>query len=1146
MRLCKPSTLTFLLCGFFITACNDDSKEQNNSTNPTTDYTSEIPAGLNSNSLGGLRDGSATGNQGTVGSTANPAIVLPGADKAAAPGGRVAEVKEADVYRIADSKLYLLNTYRGFMVFDITDTKKPVRISNLPIYGYPVEMFVEGTTVYVLLSDALYLNQVEGKLQFQRRNSSQIVSIDISNPAEPKLLQTYDLAGQLREGVSRKIEDTLYVVTYQPTGYWWWGWGIQSGEQPKEQAWIYSFDTSNPSQLTQVEKLKVFEGGNTNTSNPETGEYHNRYSQGVTLTATSNAIMVVQNWSTNDYVPPRKTEGSPDAGEIPYYCGMSKYDQESVISIVDVSDPKGKISVATEFTTAGSLSDQFKQTYVYDSVTETGTYYGIFTRRIWSGENCNYSSTTQNSVESWHIGGATGTKRLSAITIGKPNETVRGSTFDVDRKVVYVITAEQMDPLYAISFADRMDLKVLSAIDGLSGDMNLFRMIEGGKFLLAVGRDTGTACGVKDTTWNNQVAVTLVDVQNLNNIRLVQRRCLDLANAGWVNSAVNWNLDQAHKMIGLSTDGQVNVLTIPISYSVESGTNEWWWYRYETAVGILSWDLSKYDPAQPPTAQNVISTHGHFVHPNGEVERSVLFTQGDQRRMLNISNTHLSFANIQNLNQPTMDSVVALAENVTQVFRFGAYLVEQVLVSSSNYKTYEFQVKKPAADLSQAPVVARFTVGNLTEVIRHGNLLVMSHYKPVKTTEKGTGYIYETGQDELTVYDLTDPTTPMRRGSVLIPNDYSLGYGGYGYYWGRLGGGYYFSSMRAQVDLSGGIVFLSQESNNYIKTPELMRADGTWVSAEYGYVTKQWLTYLDLQNPSVPKLDRKQISLTSSDSYARDVNLVADGISPTGFYISFQKPIGTRPEGDGTVEVVKYYAERWERKGTQWQNEPAISLPGSLTRVFAGSAGERLFLTREDLYSSVKDGEGNWTYTSQHSLSLLRGLTQNGKIVAERLGTYSFGEANPKSMVFDGGKLYLSLSQNSYYGWYGTVSNKVGGVSVGSGSATTTTAQTAPVDTSDRLLILDTTGNQLTLVYDQSTLLTNLELMGVTQNRLFAHLQGDGIMVLDVSIANAPQALAFYRTLGWPSGIEFMDATAFVPAGQYGVYQMDMNAVAAF
>jgi hypothetical protein len=114
------------------------------------------------------------------------------------------------------------------------------------------------------------------------------------------------------------------------------------------------------------------------------------------------------------------------------------------------------------------------------------------------------------------------------------------------------------------------------------------------------------------------------------------------------------------------------------------------------------------------------------------------------------------------------------------------------------------------------------------------------------------------------------------------------------------------------------------------------------------------------------------------------------------------------------------------------------------------------------------------------------------------------------------------------------------------GGATTTTTQPAPVDTSDRLLILDTAGNQLTLVYDQSTLLTNLELMGVTQNRLFAHLQGDGIMVLDVSLVSAPQALAFYRTLGWPSGIEFMDATALVPAGQYGVYQMDMNAVAAF
>ena len=49
--------------------------------------------------------------------------------------------------------------------------------------------------------------------------------------------------------------------------------------------------------------------------------------------------------------------------------------------------------------------------------------------------------------------------------------------------------------------------------------------------------------------------------------------------AAWVNSAVTWNLDQAHKMLGMLSDGQVNVITVPVSYwisgSVEVLTNQY-------------------------------------------------------------------------------------------------------------------------------------------------------------------------------------------------------------------------------------------------------------------------------------------------------------------------------------------------------------------------------------------------------------------------------------------------------------------------------------------------------------------------------------------------------------------------------------------
>jgi hypothetical protein len=67
-------------------------------------------------------------------------------------------------------------------------------------------------------------------------------------------------------------------------------------------------------------------------------------------------------------------------------------------------------------------------------------------------------------------------KELSSLTFGKPGETVRGSVFDVERKVAFAITARAIDPLYAISFADPKALKIESEIDGLSGDISVFTL----------------------------------------------------------------------------------------------------------------------------------------------------------------------------------------------------------------------------------------------------------------------------------------------------------------------------------------------------------------------------------------------------------------------------------------------------------------------------------------------------------------------------------------------------------------------------------------------------------------------------------------------------------------------------------------------
>jgi hypothetical protein len=83
-----------------------------------TDFTTVGPA----SQTGGPQSGRASDSTAGAGApNAAPAPMVPGA-----PGGRVAEVQEADIYRVDKNRLFYLNTYRGFVAYDVNDAKHPV------------------------------------------------------------------------------------------------------------------------------------------------------------------------------------------------------------------------------------------------------------------------------------------------------------------------------------------------------------------------------------------------------------------------------------------------------------------------------------------------------------------------------------------------------------------------------------------------------------------------------------------------------------------------------------------------------------------------------------------------------------------------------------------------------------------------------------------------------------------------------------------------------------------------------------------------------------------------------------------------------------------------------------------------------------
>jgi hypothetical protein len=1082
-----------------------------------TDFTSTGP---------GQRAG-VTGGRGTSGPQATTAPgaadnaagtpANPGAAPApSAPMGRVADVQEADIYKIDNNRLFYLNTYRGFLAYDVNDAQHPKLLGRLPVYGYPVEMFVKGTTVYALLRDVLYLTQDGGQVSFQRRDVSQLVTIDVSNPGAPKLLKAIDIVGELTEGVSRKIDDTIYVVSSIPQ-YYWYGWQAPGTDAPTPQAWVYSFNVADAQNPVLADKLQIFQGGEVQFSNNNVS-YARSFSD-VHIAATSNALMVVENWQVW-----ASQNGTPGAG-----CGSFESNQLAIVSVVDVSDPAGKIRLHTKFQTTGQLTDQFKQTYVFDDATKTGTYYGIFARWEYQTAGCVGSSVVQNSFESWDVTDGAHPTRLARLDFGKDSETVAASTFDVDRKVAFAVTARQVDPLYALSFADRANPKVLSQIDGLSGSMSVFRTVEKSQFLMGIGQDTSDTCtGFQNGAGNvgTNIAVSLIDVRDLANIRLVQRKCVAVQNAAWVSSQLTWNMDQAHKMIGMFSDATANVVTVPVSYYQRNEDKDWWWYGYQTAVGIMSWDLAAYDATKPAAAQTVLQNHGTFIHPNGEVQRSILFTHAGaapERMMINLSDTHMSVASLQDLSAPKLLANVEIAPYETAVFRFGNYVVEEIQSQQyygwrPNQDRTDFRVKVAGGDVSDKDPVATFSLGQVVRVFKQGeNLLVAVRYILDTALDKTT---WQPPVIEAQVYDLTDPTKPRAAGRAVLPNDIQMYYGYWcgGWYWGAWG---FYGVQNNVISTTSGLVVLGQSYANNAQTTRLVS--------------------IDLTDPDAPRVATTPVATTTSNWWD-NYGLVADPVDPKGFYLTSRTYLGDTKVGEVPFAIFKDYAQRWDLAGGVWTAGASINLPGQLTRTYADAAGARMFLAQDYRWFWVPDTTGPYAGHSASTLrlSLLRQMNVGGRAVGSLLDSKTFDDVSPSTMVMEGEKLMLLAHKEYPYNYFYPVGGAGGGGvatpgSVAVGASALSSAAPAVADASDHLLTFDLAGGRFASLYDAPTGMYGTDLVGVHGGRLLVNLQNDGFLVVDVSDAKAPRGVRFVRTLGWAENIEFAGADVYVSSGYFGV-----------
>jgi hypothetical protein len=165
---------------------------------------------------GGGSSFGATENAGAAAPTSGGSDTVAGASS----GSTTRTVQETDLYRVAGNYLYYLNSYRGLMVFDITNIDAPKLVGRHEIFGSPIDMVVNDGFAVVIVSD--WYGVAPGGAPFY---GSIVRGLDVTDPTNIKVAGEAQLGGDVVD--SRVVGNVLYTVAENYSySYGWYGGGV--------------------------------------------------------------------------------------------------------------------------------------------------------------------------------------------------------------------------------------------------------------------------------------------------------------------------------------------------------------------------------------------------------------------------------------------------------------------------------------------------------------------------------------------------------------------------------------------------------------------------------------------------------------------------------------------------------------------------------------------------------------------------------------------------------------------------------------------------------------------------------------------------------------------------------------------------------
>ncbi|MGC8926297.1 MAG: beta-propeller domain-containing protein [Myxococcota bacterium] len=395
-------------------------------------------------------------------------------------------IEEGDIVKLINNVLFVLNQYRGLQIINLENPDSPELISQVPIYGYPVEMYIRDNRAYIVVSN--YFSYSWGLTGVADGNNepffgSIIRVVDISDLNVPKIIGGFQIEGNVTD--TRIVGDVLYAVSNRYSYYYYNG----NTRDNRDTTTVYSINIEDPKNIFIADRLE-FERSNLS--------YENN------VHVTTDAIFLSQyKWGyINEY-------------------GYSVESDATDITYIDISDPNGKLSIGAKYEIPGVVINRWQMDF-YDG------YFRVITPdRYWGNGFPNLYVFKVNSKDD--------IKPVSRLRIEPPKpESLTSVRFDGPR--AYAVTYEQKDPLFIIDISNPQNPVQKGAIE-MSGWLDYIE--PRGDVLVALGHD--------DADGQMSLAVSMFDVKDVDNPKMISR--VNFGEGwGWVSEDMN-DIHKAFKVL---------------------------------------------------------------------------------------------------------------------------------------------------------------------------------------------------------------------------------------------------------------------------------------------------------------------------------------------------------------------------------------------------------------------------------------------------------------------------------------------------------------------------------------------------------------------------------------------------------------------